>query len=340
MQILVLGGTRFVGRHIVEAARAAGHAVSVFNRGTSALPWNDVEQITGDRARGALDGLRRREWDACIDVSGYLPGEVRASAGLLSGSVGRYVFISTASVYDLDGAAPGITEDDALLPVCEDEDGVPPHLLYGSRKVACEHEAERAFPGRTLILRPVIVAGPFDPTNRFPWWVERVAAGGDLLAPAGPEAPVQLIDGRDLAEFAIGLTAERATGTFTVCGDPSSFDALIAACRAATGSTAVPTWVPERVLVEHGVEPFDELPLWLDDVPEHRAFYAFSNVRARAAGLALRPLEQTARDTWEWLRAVRAGAEPEPLAGAFVARGLSPEREAALLAAHRSDLLH
>lgn len=332
MRILVLGGTRFVGRHIVEAARARGHAVSVFNRGRSPAPRDDVEQLTGDRARGALAALRGRSWDACIDVSGYLPEEVRASAELLAGSVARYVFISTASVYDLADAAPGIDETGALLAVAGGEEDVPAAALYGGRKVACEHEAERAFPGRTLILRPVIVAGPFDPTNRFAWWVERIARGGEVLAPGAPDAPVQLIDGRDLAAFALALTAERATGVFTVCAPASTFGELIAACRAATGSDASPTWVPEWLLLEHGVEPFAELPLWLDDTPEHRVFTTFSNARARAAGLALRPLEETARDTWRWLRAVRAGEEPEPIVGGFVALGLSPEREADILA--------
>jgi 2'-hydroxyisoflavone reductase len=340
MRILVLGGTHFVGRHIVEAARAHGHAASVFNRGRSALPWDDVEQLTGDRESGDLEALRERDWDACIDVSGYVPEHVRASAGLLAERVAHYVFISTASVYDLARAAPGIEETGALLTPPQREDDVPASARYGTRKVACEQEAERAFADRALILRPVIVAGPFDPTNRFPWWVERVAAGGELLAPVAPSAPVQLIDGRDLAEFTLARTAAAATGIFTVSGHPSTFGELIAACRAATGSGASPTWIPERLLLAHGIEPFTELPLWLDDTPEHRVFYTFSNARALAAGLALRPLEETARDTWEWLRAVRAGAAAAPPAGGFVARGLSPEREAEVLAACRSDLLH
>jgi 2'-hydroxyisoflavone reductase len=331
MRILVLGGTRFVGRHLVEAARAGGHAISVFNRGRSPAPWDDVEQLRGDRG-SALAALRGRSWDACIDVSGYLPEEVRASAGLLAGHVARYVFISTASVYDLAVAAPGIDETSALLAPADCEDDIPAAALYGSRKVACEQEAERAFPGRTLILRPVIVAGPFDPTNRFAWWVERIARGGEVLAPVGPHAPVQLIDGRDLAAFALALTTEGATGVFTVCAPTSTFGELIAACRIATGSDASPTWVPESLLLKHGVEPFAELPLWLDDKPEHRIFTTFSNARARAAGLALRSLEETARDTWLWLRAVRAGKEPEPVPGGFVALGLSPEREARVLA--------
>ena len=335
MRILVLGGTRFVGRHIVEAARAQGHDVTVFNRGRTPLPWAGVEHLTGDRESGDLASLEGRVWDACIDVNGYLPQHVRASAGALAERVGRYVFVSTASVYDLEGAAAGVGEEGAVHPVPEREAGAVDMELYGPLKVASEQEAERAFPGRALIIRPGIVAGPYDPTNRFTWWVERLARGGDVLGPGRPEAPVQVIDGRDLAAFAIALTERAATGVFNACGNPATFGGLIEACRVGAASDASVTWVPEGLLLEHGAEPFDELPLWLSDTPEHRAFYAFANDRARTAGLTLRPLAETARATWEWIRAVRAGELPEPVAGSFVARGLSPEREAELLAASR-----
>ncbi len=333
MRILTLGGTRFVGRHIVEEARAAGHDVAVLTRKQQPLPWDDVEQLTGDRDTGDLAALRGREWDACIDVSAYLPAWVRDSVAQLAGAVERYVFISTASVY-APGAAEGRDETAAVLPaVPEDESGIPAAELYGARKVACEQAVEAAFPARSLILRPGIVAGPFDPTNRFDWWVERVARGGEVLGPGAPETPVQLIDGRDLGAFTVLLTEALTTGIFNVCGPPSSFGELIEACRAGTGSDARATWVSEQRLLEAGVEPFAELPLWLPaSDPGHRAFYAFSNARAIVAGLELRPLADTARDTLEWIRAVRAGQLPAPTAGIFVARGLSPEREAALIA--------
>jgi 2'-hydroxyisoflavone reductase len=335
MQILVLGGTRFVGRHIVEAARLQGHAVSVFSRGLTPLPWDDVEHLTGDRESGDLTALREREWDACIDVSCYVPEHARAAAELLAERVARYVFISTASVYDIAGATGPIAETALLHAVPEREQDVAPPVLYGTRKVACELAVERALPERTLILRPCIVAGPYDPTNRFTWWVERVARGGEVLGPDRPDAPVQLIDARDLAQFATAQVAAGAAGIFNVCDLPATFGELVDACRSSTGSDAAVMWVPERALLEHGVEPFTELPLWLDDDPEHRAFYTFSSARARAAGLVTRPLAETARDTWEWLRAVRQGTLPEPVAGGFVARGLAPEREAELLAAQR-----
>jgi 2'-hydroxyisoflavone reductase len=334
MQILVLGGTRFVGRHIVEAIREQGHTVSVFNRGRTPLPWAGVEHLRGDRDAGDLESLRGRDWDACIDVNGYLPQHVRASAALLGEHVARYVFVSTESVYALTGEAP-FDESSALHAVPEREaDAVAPSL-YGPLKVACEREAERAVPGRTLILRPGIVAGPYDPTNRFTWWVERLARAGEVLAPGPPGAPVQLVDGRDLALFAAELLAREATGIFNVCGEQATFGELLAACRSGTGSDARLTWVSEELLLGAGVEPFDELPLWLPDEPENRAFYSFSNARARAAGLEPRSLAETAHDTWEWLRAVRAGDLPAPVPGGFVARGLARERESALLASQR-----
>jgi len=230
MQILVLGGTHFVGRHLVDALRADGHAVTVFTRGRAPVPWADVEQLTGDRETGDLDALRGREWDACLDVNGYLPQYVRASSQLLAERVARYAFISTASVYAIPGVPP-IDEDGELHAVPGEEvDAVTPEL-YGPLKVACEQEAERAFPGRALILRPGIVAGPYDPTNRFPWWVERVGRGGQVLAPGTPRSPVQLVDGRDLAQFSSALLGREATGTFNLCGPPSTFGELLAACR-------------------------------------------------------------------------------------------------------------
>ena len=330
MRILVLGGTRFMGRHLVEAARAGGHAVTVFSRGRTPMPWDGVEHLAGDRESGDLEALRGRDWDACLDVNGYLPQHVRASAALMRERTGHYAFISTVSVYALPGTPP-IDETCALHPVPSAEaDAVAPEL-YGPLKVACEQEVERAFPGRALILRPGIVAGPYDPTNRFTWWVERVARGGEVLGPGAPSTPVQLVDARDLALFTTALIGGGATGIFNVCGSPSTFGELIAACSAGTGSDATPAWVSEQLLLAEGVEPFDELPLWVPDDPDTRGFSSFSNARARAAGLTLRPLAETARATWEWIAAVRAGEAPEPTAGGFVARGLAPEREAALL---------
>jgi 2'-hydroxyisoflavone reductase len=332
MRILVLGGTRFVGRHLVEAASSAGHDVTVFSRGRTPLPWAGVEHLAGDRETGDLAALAGRDWDVCLDVSAYLPQHVRASAALLAGRVARYAFISTASVYAGGDAAP-IDEESPLHAVPAGEVPAMTRELYGPLKVACEHEVERSFPGRSLILRPGIVAGPYDPTSRFDWWVARAGRGGDLLAPGSPSSPVQVIDGRDLARFAVGLMAREAAGIFNLTGAPSTFGELLEACIEGTGARARPIWVSEELLLASGAEPFADLPLWMPDSPEVRAFYAISNARARAAGLRLRPLKETALDTWEWLKAVAAGDLPPATPGGFAARGLTPEREAELLAA-------
>jgi 2'-hydroxyisoflavone reductase len=334
MRLLVLGGTQFVGRHLVDAARADGHSVTVFTRGRRPLPWTDVEHLRGDRESGDLEALRGREWDACLDVNGYLPQHVRASGALLRDRVAHYLFISTISVY-AETSDP-IDEASALHAMPAEEVGAVTEDLYGPLKVACEAEAERAFPGRTLILRPGIVAGPFDPTNRYPWWVERIGRGGEVLAPGSAEASVQVVDGRDIALFAARLLDRQATGIFNVCGLPSTFGELLPACRAGTGGGAQLTWVREPILLAEGVEPFDELPLWLPDGPETRAFYSVSNAAARGTGFELRTLAETARDTWEWLRAVRSGDLPALDPAGFLARGLTPEREAALLAAEHA----
>jgi 2'-hydroxyisoflavone reductase len=296
VRILTLGETRFVGRHIVESARSAGHEVSVFSRGHTPLPWDDIEHLRGDRETGDLEALRGREWDACVDVSAYLPEAARTSAELLAGQVAHYAFISTASVYVVDPAG-GMDETTPLLPAAIDEADAVGAELYGARKVACEREVESAFPGRTLIIRPGIVAGPHDPTNRFTWWVERLARAGEMVAPGSPEAPVQLVDGRDLGAFTIAQTERLATGVFNVCGPPSSFGELIEACHTGTASSPDVTWVSERLLLERSVEPFTEMPLWLPDEPANRAFYSMSNAgpARRGSSCGISPIRRATR---------------------------------------------
>jgi 2'-hydroxyisoflavone reductase len=310
----VLGGTGFVGRHIVECALARGEDVTLFNRGRSAPAlFADLPLLRGDRA-GDLRALAGGgPWDAAIDVTGYHPEDVAASSRLLADRVRRLTFISTISVYD-DPSPAGIDEDAPLAALT----GGGGWEDYGALKVLCEQAVHAALPGRALIVRPGIVAGPHDPTNRFSAWVARFARGGRVLVPGAPERPLQLIDARDLAAFVLDMTAAGATGTYNaVCADLRWGD-MIAACGAAAPE-ADPVWVPDEPLLAAGLDEA-QLPLWIEASDELNAgFMRIDASRAVAAGLRHRPLEQTARDTLAALR-------PEDGAG------LDPALEARLIA--------
>jgi nucleoside-diphosphate-sugar epimerase len=313
MRLLVLGGTVFVGRHIVDAAREHGHEVTLFNRGRTAPGlFPDLERIVGDRTKD-LSALCGRRFDAVIDTSGYQPAVVRKSARALADSVGLYAFVSTISVYA--AFTPGMDERTPLAEEAEDD--------YGPLKARCEREVESALPGRALIVRPCIVAGPYDPSDRFTYWVRRVADGGDMLAPGEPARPVQLIDARDLGDWLVRAIEEAIPGMFNTTGATVGFGDMLEACLAAAGSTPRFVWVPDDFLLEHGVKPFTDLPLWCP-AEEAAAFFTVDSSRAIAKGLRFRPLRETARDTLEWDRTWR---EPRLRAG------LDPEREAELLRA-------
>jgi 2'-hydroxyisoflavone reductase len=322
MRILVLGGTSFAGRHLVDLALARGHDVVLFNRGrTGADLHPGVERIVGERA-GSLEGLRGRTFDAVVDMSGYFPPDVERSANLLAGSAGRYLFVSSRSVY-ADHSRPGANEDAALA---ELPPGAPTDEItgesYGPLKVLCERAARTAFGERALILRPGLIVGPYDPTGRFTYWPVRIAAGGDVLAPAPPGQPVQVVDARDLAAFALDLLERDAGGTFDVVspGGMLTLGGVLDACLAAAGGDARLVWVDEAFLLERGVEPWTELPLWTPG-PDMAGFQRSDVSRALAAGLAIRPIAETVADTLRWAQA----AAPGP--GASMTR----EREAALL---------
>lgn len=328
MKLLILGGTVFLGRHLVDAALARGHEVTLFNRGQhSPELFPDVEKLRGDRD-GGLAALEGRTWDAVIDPSGYLPRVVRASAELLAGAVGHYTFISSISVY-ADMSAPGVTED---APVGVLEDGrselVAEH--YGPLKALCEQAVEAALPGRALIIRPGLIVGPHDPTNRFTYWPARVARGGDVLAPGDGTLPVQVIDGRDLAEWTLDLVEAGTTGVLHVTGpaEPLTIRRLLDECERTVGDDARFVWVDEAFLEEQGVGPWMELPLWLPATTGMGGMAAVNIDRALAHGLRLRPLAETIRDTLAWDRERPADA-PRPA-------GLAPERERELLDLWRS----
>jgi 2'-hydroxyisoflavone reductase len=329
-----LGGTVFLGRDLVASALERDHDVSLFNRGRSGPGlFADVEHLAGDRD-GDLRALEGRTWDAVIDTSGYVPRLVDASAQLLASSVEHYTFISSASVYADHGlAALDETAPLASLPDPRSED-VAEH--YGALKACCEQRVAAHFPDGALILRPGLIVGPHDPTNRFTYWVDRVARGGDVLAPQPAGQPLQLIDARDLANWILLLVEDRRTGVFNATGPerPLTLGAFLEACRDATGSDVRWVWVEEAFLLEQGVEPWDELPLWLAPGahPDLRGFLAIDNAKALRAGLRFRPLAETIQDTLTWSRGDRASPDKRVVDYGSPA-GITAEREQVLLGA-------
>lgn len=335
MKLLILGGTEFLGRYLVEAALARGHEVTLFNRGrTNADLFPAVEKLRGDRHTD-LSALRGRRWDAVIDTSGYSSAVVRASAELLADAVEHYTFISSLSVYP-DAMTPGQDEQAPVSTLPDEREDENNWETYGARKALCERTIEAILPGRTLSLRAGLIVGPHDYIDRFPWWVRRIAQGGEVLAPGRPAREIQLIDVRDLAEWNVRMAEARQAGVYNADGPdyPLTMEQVLTACKEASGSDARFTWVDDDFLLAHEVVPFVELPIWL---PEATAagFYAFDCRKAHAAGLTFRPLVETARATLDWDRA-RTPAEREPTRSRIAtigAHGLTPERERALLEA-------
>lgn len=308
MRILILGGTAFLGRALAEAGLAAGHRLSLFHRGqTNPDLFPQAEFLPGDR-NGDLKALQGRTWDAVIDTCGYFPNQVQASAGLLAGAVGRYTFISSISAY-ASTRTPGIDES---APLAQLPAGVDPSTQreitgenYGPLKVLCEQAAEAALPGRTLIIRPGLIVGPYDRSDRFTYWPWRVAQGGEVLTPGDPERGLQFIDVRDLAEWTLRLVEAGAAGAFNADGLPEavSMGALLAVCRQVSGSAARFTWAADEFLEENGVGPWVEMPLWIPrSNPDSAGFYAVSVQKALAAGLAFRPLSTSVADTLAYAR--------------------------------------
>jgi 2'-hydroxyisoflavone reductase len=323
MRILVLGGTQFAGRHLVELALARGHEIVLFNRGrTGRELFPGVERITGDRS-GDLAGLRGVEADAVADMCGYFPADVERSAQLLAPAAGCYLFVSSRSVY-ADHSTPGSNEESALAELPPD---APTDTItgenYGPLKAACERAAEAAFPGRKLILRPGLIVGPHDPTGRFTHWPQRIAEGGDVLAPAPPGQPIQVIDVRDLAAFALDLLEAGAAGTFDVVTPDGmlTLGGVLDACLGAAPGARV-VWVDPDFLLEQGAEPWTEVPLWTPG-DEMAGFQQSDVSRAVAAGLRFRPIADTVAATLRWAQAARP--DPGP--------AMTRERERALLAA-------
>ncbi|MBI2812552.1 MAG: NAD-dependent epimerase/dehydratase family protein [Candidatus Melainabacteria bacterium] len=329
MKILVIGGTIFVGRHIVEAALKRGHEVTLFNRGrTDATLFSDVEKVIGDRSE-SLDSLDGRSWDVVIDTSGYLPRVVRKSCEALKSRCELYVFISTGSVYK-DKSKPGITEDfDTLVP--KNSDALEwSDETYGELKSGCEVVVQNAFADRALIIRPGVVVGPYDPTDRFTYWPVRVLSGGTVLSPGHAESPVQFIDARDLADFTISLCESKSRGVYNAIGPDYrlTMSKLLNDCKTAAGSNAHFAWVSDEELLKHNVEPWTELPFWIPENSETSGMALRNNNKGIEAGLKFRPLLETITDTLAWWQSEKTGCD--------LKAGLSKEREEELLLATRS----
>jgi nucleoside-diphosphate-sugar epimerase len=297
MRLLVLGGTVFLGRHVVNEALEQGHDVTVFTRGVHPVP-GAVDHRTGDRA-GDISALDTGEWDHVIDTSGYEAADVGRLAGRLAGRVGHYVFVSSCNVY------PGWPEEvvDEDSPVWESGDD------YGPQKAASERALEAALPGRVSSVRAGLICGPHDNVFRLPWWVRRIGEGGRVPAPGDPAQPVQLVDARDLATFMLDLGERRIAGAFngTAPAGEQTMGEVLEAAVAATGSGAELVWIPDERLQALEVEPWTELPLWLP-AAQFPGTWTTGTERAQAAGLRCRPVAETVEDVAAWLR---AGGEEE-----------------------------
>ena len=339
LRILILGGTGFIGPHQVRYALARGHKLTLFNRGRNPKDWpGQVEELTGDRNTGDLASLRGRTWDVCIDNPTTLPFWVRDAGAVLKGQVGHYIFVSTLSVYSDDRAA-GQDESASLYRYQGTEEAVMKETqesvrknmgnLYGPLKARSEKEAETWFPGITTIVRPGLIVGPGDETDRFTYWPVRLDRGGDVLAPGDGKDAVQIVDTRDLSEWMIRLAEAKAFGIFNAMGPgfELSMEAMLYGVRAATSAGARLHWAPADFLEKEKVSAWSDMPTWVPSGSDSGGFSRRSNRKAMAAGLTFRPLAQTALDTLAWFKSLPAERQ------ATLKAGIKPEREKEVLAA-------
>jgi len=340
LNILILGGTGFTGPFQVRYALARGHRVTIFNRGNRSLDWpGPVEELVGDRNEGNLDALKDRQWDVCIDNPTTLPFWVRDAGEMLQDKVDHYLFTSTLSVY-ASNAELGADESAATLEysgedaMAETLDSLRANVgsLYGPLKAESEREVARWFPDRHTIIRPTLIVGPGDQTDRFTYWPLRMARGGQVLAPGDGKDPVQIIDARDVAEFTIRQAEAQTGGAFNAAGPdyPFTFEAMLYGIRAITGVAAELNWAPADFLAEQGINPWSDMPVWIPSQGDYAGFSTRSNAKAIAAGLRFRPFADTVSATLEWFR-----EQPEDRQ-AEVRAGISAEREAEVLTALRA----
>ena len=330
MELLILGGTAFLGPQIVESAKARGHTVTLFNRGkTHADLFPDVEKLHGDRDKDEYDALKGRQWDAAVDTSAQVPHWIRKTADALGSNVRQYIFTSSISVYPMNSfQKPGKDETAPVeqLPAGADEKKFQMEL-YGALKAKCEQVAQEAYPNHTTIIRPGLIVGPGDYSDRFTYWPTRVDKGGEILAPGSPDAPVQFIDARDLGAWIVKVVEDGHVGVFNATGPqrPLPMAGLLYGCKAVVSNDARFTWVPDQFCLEHEVGPWMEMPLWIPNDPDSVGFSQVSIERALSHGLTFRPLADTAKATLDWAKTRPAGRKPRA--------GLNPEKEAAVLKA-------
>lgn len=323
MKILILGGTVFLGRHVVETALAHGHEVTLFNRNNHPEVFPDIELLTGDRD-GQMQSLLGRQFDAVIDTSGYLPRVVRQSAELLQSQAGCYLFVSSISVYR-DFSVSNIQEDYPTAPL-ENPGSEDVARDYGPLKALCEKAVQEVFGDRAMVVRPGLIVGPHDPTDRFTYWVRRFRQGGQVLVPGRPNRFVQFIDVRDLAAFMLHLVEVRASGTLQATGPvPAVTMGQFVQDLSTLNPSAEPVWVSEEFLLNQQVEEWSEIPLWLAEQTGWPGFMTADVSRAIKHGLTFRPLSETIRDTEAW---DETRDESVPLKA-----GIVRDKEAALLAA-------
>ena len=340
LRILILGGTGFTGPHQVRYALARGHKLTLFNRGRRPQDWPaEVEELVGDRNTGDLAALQGREWDVCIDNPTTLPFWVRDAGQALKGKVGQYIFISTLSVYASD-AAVGADETDAVHgykgadPMKETQETLRANVggLYGPLKALSEKEAEKWFPGLTTVIRPGLIVGPGDESDRFTYWPARLDRGGDVLAPGDGNDHVQYVDARDLAEWTIRMAESRAFGVFNATGPGFEMTMAEMLCGVRAATTVGPKihWLPASFLQEQKVRGWSDMPVWVPPSAETAGFSRRSNKKATGAGLTFRPLAQTALDTLAWFKSLPADRQ------ATLRAGIKPDREREVLAAWKA----
>jgi 2'-hydroxyisoflavone reductase len=325
MEILVIGGTVFLGRTFVTAALEHGHAVTLFNRGKSNPElFPGIEKLIGDRGTD-LSALEGHRWDAVVDTCGYVPRIVRQSAEMLASVVGHYTFISTVSVY-ADLSKPN-TDENSPVGILEDETTEEvTGETYGPLKALCEQAVMDAMPGRALVVRPGLIVGPHDVSDRFTYWVQRVSEGGEVLAPSPAILPIEFIDVRDLTEWILHMIEAPQTGVYNAVGpgQPVTMEQFLNTCKIVSGSDARFTWVDEAFLLQNEVQPWSEMPMWLpSENPEFSGMFAIHGEKALRAGLIHRPMQETIGDTLAW-----AKTRPD---GYKMRAGISHQRERELI---------